>query len=193
MKNDLRFKSFKIEKFEKSDGGLTIEGYAAVFGNIDSYSDVINKGAFTKTLQERKDRIAFCSQHDITNPIGKILEIKEDDNGLWLQVKLSQAEQDIQCKIEEGILTEMSIGYREINCAPGTVDGKQVSFVNEVMLYEVSLVTIAANPMAVITGMKNEDLLKLKARIEALIQPEPDESTPKVKPLTKSEILNFLN
>ena len=209
MPHDLKFKSFKIENHKAgTDGSLIIKGYGAIFGNIDSYGDIINPGAFTKTLQERKDRIAFCEQHDIYNPIGKILDIKEDSTGLWLQVKISAAEQDIQTKIKEDILKEMSIGYRTINAMAGTVDGKDVTYLNEIMLYEISLVTIAANPLAVITDMKSEEkkeyvnteferlivmernpqkkfeLMKLKSEIEALLKEEPKKITlPKSEPL----------
>ncbi len=217
MPHDLKFKSFEIKSHKaEADGSLIIEGYGAIFGNVDSVNDVINPGAFTKTLQERADRIAFCLQHDIYNPIGKILDIKEDSIGLWLQVKLSAAEQDTQTKIREGILTEMSIGYRVINCLDGTVDGKSITYLNEVMLYEVSLVTIAANELAIITGMKSDEkkdfikseferliviernpqkkfeLMKLKAEIETLIKEEPKQITPpKIEPLTTAQILEY--
>ena len=50
MANELSFKNFTIGQVKEEAGGMTIEGYGAIFGNIDSYGDVINKGAFTKTL-----------------------------------------------------------------------------------------------------------------------------------------------
>ena len=110
MKN-LKFKNFDITETKADESGnLTISGYGAVFGNVDSYGDIIERGAFAKTLIERKDRIAFCYQHDIWNPIGKIESISEDEKGLKLTVKLSAAEEDIQTKVKEGILKEMSIG-----------------------------------------------------------------------------------
>jgi HK97 family phage prohead protease len=218
MKHNLKFKDFKIDSFKEETGGLTIEGYGAVFGNVDSYGDVIEPGAFAKTLTERKDRIAFCYQHDIWNPIGKILAISEDSKGLPLSVRLSDAEKDIQTKVREGILKEMSIGYRNINAREEIVEGRTVNHLTEIMLYEISLVTIAANPMALITGMKSEgqsdsdfineeiermiaiernpqkkyDLMKLKSYIEALIKEEPKEITPTDEPLTKDYFLNLL-
>ena len=217
MAHDLKFKNFKIDEVIEDEGGMTIEGWGAIFGNVDSYGDVINKGAFTKTLMERKDRIAFAYMHDIYNPIGKIQVIEEQEKGLWIEVKLSAAEKGIQTKVKEGILKELSIGYREINSTDAVVEEKPVRHLNEVMLYEVSLVTLAANPLAIVTGMKAEEkrdfvneeferliaiernpqkkfeLMKLKAQIEALIQQEPTEITPQIKPLTKIEILKILN
>jgi HK97 family phage prohead protease len=212
MKHNLQFKSFKIANVQEESGTMTIEGWGAVFGNIDSTNDVIVKGAFAKTLMERKDRIAFAYQHDIWNPIGKILDIKEDNTGLYVKVMLSAAEEDIQCKVKEGILKEMSIGYRAINSTSGVQDGQDVQYLNEIMLYEVSLVTIASNPLAVITRMKAEekadfidteferliaiernqakrfDLMKLKSQVEALINESQVETLKEEEPIIETVI-----
>ncbi len=157
MKN-LKFKNFEIlETKADESGNLTISGYGAVFGNVDSYGDIIERGAFAKTLVERAGRIAFCYQHDIWNPIGKIESITEDEKGLKLTVKLSAAEDDIQTKVKEGILKEMSIGYRTMNSKSEVRNGENVNVLTEIKLMEVSLVTVAANPLAVIESMKSEE------------------------------------
>lgn len=157
MKDTLQFKNFEILETKKEDDGrLTITGYGAYFNNVDSYGDVIVPGAFTKTLIERKGRIAFCYQHDIWNPVGKIEEIYEDDKGLKVVVKLSAANEDIQTKVKEGILKEMSIGYRTVNSRSEIQNGIEVNLLTEVKLIEISLVTVAANPLAVIETMKSD-------------------------------------
>jgi uncharacterized protein len=154
---NLRFKNFEIEETKADEkGGLTISGYGAHFDNVDSYGDIIEKGAFKNTLNERAGRIAFCYQHDIWNPIGKIQSIEEDTKGLKITVKLSEAEKDIQTKVKEGILNEMSIGYRTVNSKMETRNEQQVNILTEIKLIEVSLVTVAANPLAVIESMKSE-------------------------------------
>lgn len=153
----LKFKNFDIHTKKEDDAGnLIIEGYAAIFGNIDSYGDRIQKGAFEKTLIERKGRIPFCYQHDIWNPIGKPMEIKEDDKGLFVRAMISAAEDDIQTKIREEILKEMSIGYRTLNSTTAMQDGVPVNELTEVKLVEISIVTIAANPLATIESYKTE-------------------------------------
>jgi HK97 family phage prohead protease len=156
--DNLKFKNFEISEHKADgDGNLVITGYGAVFGNIDSYGDIIEKGAFIKTLSERMGRIAFCYQHDIWNPIGKIEPIDEDDTGLKLTVKVSAAEKDIQTKIKEGILKEMSIGYRTMESKSEVRDGDTVNLLTEIKLFEISLVTVAANPLAVVESMKGEE------------------------------------
>jgi len=174
---DLQFKNFKIEKSEKAEaGGLIISGYGAFFDNVDSYGDVIKKGAFADTLERRKGRIAFCYQHDIWNPIGKIQSIEEDEKGLKISVKLSEAEKDIATKIEEGILEEMSIGYRTLSEEKEVINEVEVNALTKIELFEISLVTIAANPLARIDGMKSEEKLDLIerefARLDAIIRNE---------------------
>lgn len=214
--DNLRFKNFEISETKADDsGGLEISGYGAFFDNVDSYDEIIRKGAFEKTLTERKDRIAFCYQHDIWNPIGKIKEIFEDKKGLKIKVKISDAEKDIQTKVKEGILKEMSIGYRTVSSNPETIDEKVVTVLTELKLIEVSLVTVAANPLAIIESMKadekidyvenefnrvlaivkneniNFEIQKLKSLVFSLppVAKQPDKS---MAQLSKDEILTAL-
>jgi HK97 family phage prohead protease len=156
MKKELKFLNIPFEVKSDSDKELIIEGHGAVKNNIDAGGDIILDGAFTKTLEQRKGRIAFCLQHDIRTPIGKILDISENGKGLLLKVRISDSEGDIKTKIREGILKELSIGYSVIEGKSGERDGKEVFFLTEVKLYEVSLVTIAMNELAMIEGMKSE-------------------------------------
>jgi HK97 family phage prohead protease len=153
MKN-LEYKNYEIKSVqEPNEGEMYIEGYGAVFGNIDSYKDIIEKGAFKKSISENKERIAFCYQHDIYEPIGKIEEIKEDEYGLWLKVRISDTADDVKTMIREGILKEMSVGFQTVK---STIDEQTyIRTITEVKLWEVSIVTIAANPLALIGSVKS--------------------------------------
>ena len=53
----LKFKNFEIlDHKADGSGNLVITGYGAVFGNVDSYGDVIEKGAFSEvTIKIEKD------------------------------------------------------------------------------------------------------------------------------------------
>lgn len=206
---DLKFRNYEIKSVTEENNEMFIEGYGAIFGNIDSYNDIIEKGAFSKTISENKGRVAFCYQHDIYTPIGKIEDINEDEIGLKIKVRISDSEDDIKVKIREGILKELSIGYSTIRSEYN--QETDIRTLKEVKLWEVSLVTIAANPMATITAMKSEeaatmieaefdrllaietnrnkkfDLLKLKSLVlskpleEAPIEEEPIEKKEEVK------------
>ncbi len=52
----------------------TVTGIFSVFGNIDSYSDVIFPGAMSKTMRERGDRILHLWQHDMEQPPIAVIE-----------------------------------------------------------------------------------------------------------------------
>ncbi len=165
MKNDVRYLNFKFEVKADSKDEMIIEGHGAIKNEIDSYKEVITDGAFTKTLLQRKGRIAFCLQHDIYNPVGKVMEIREDDKGLFVKVRISDSEEGVKTKIREKILKEMSIGYVTIDAKKGEKGGEDVLFLTEIKLYEVSLVTIAAMEHAMIEaikaeGQKNSDVIE---------------------------------
>jgi HK97 family phage prohead protease len=51
-----------------SINGRTVTGIFSVFGNMDSYADVIHNGAFSKTLSERAGRVLHLWQHDMDAP-----------------------------------------------------------------------------------------------------------------------------
>ena len=67
-------------------------GYGSVFGNVDSYGEVVMPGAFKKSLAEHrrnKTRPKMFWQHDSYSPIGSWLEMAEDDTGLLVTGRLN--------------------------------------------------------------------------------------------------------
>lgn len=131
-------------------------GYAAVFGNKDSGGDVIEKGAFSKTIREDFDRIKILSQHtDCELPIGKPLELREDDKGLFIRGKISDTAKgrDIQTLMKDGVLNELSIGYDAVEFNYDSEQGARR--LKEIKLWEVSIVTWAMNDQAKIDEVKS--------------------------------------
>ena len=169
MENKLEHKNIVISGFEvkEDDNGTIMEGYASTFNNLDSYNDTIIKGAFADTIKgENGERIAFCYQHKMNEPIGKIESLREDDKGLFVSVRISKSEDKIATKVKEGILSEMSIGYwaeiKEYNDETGIRTLKKIN------LHEISLVTRAADAFAKVTAIKAEDLDLKKMDYEEL-------------------------
>lgn len=146
------FKSFNFEVKATSDN--TFEGYASVFDNVDSYRDVVEKGAFNKTIQESK-RVKILWQHDPMYPIGKPLAMSEDSKGLHVKGKISETDlgKNALILMKDGVIDELSIGF---NTVKDEWDKKaNVRRIKEVKLWEFSLVTFAANEAATITGVKS--------------------------------------
>lgn len=169
---------FEIKSVDEETG--IIEGYGATFSDKpDSYNDIIDPGAFTKTLKEQKDSIVSLFNHNIMEPIG-LPELSQDKNGLWAKIHLVmevQKARDVLALARAGVIKRMSIGYDTVKS--DFIGG--VRHLKEIRLYDVSPVVFAANPEATIMSVKdvstlsNEDLTSLersaleemKKRVEA--------------------------
>lgn len=145
---------------KREDTHLFVEGYGAVFGNVDSYKDMIIAGAFDDFLATPdKERAKFCYNHDLSKVIGKIEMLKVDDKGLWFRAKLSNTTlgKDVAELLQDGALSEFSIGYRTIK---SNYKDDGVRMLTEVYLYEISVVPRAANPKAVVTDTERKEELQ---------------------------------
>ena len=79
---------FKMDTYNEEEG--VFSGYGAVFENIDSGGDIIEPGAFTKTLAEGWERVKILALHnDCWLPIGRPVELREDQNGLYISARVS--------------------------------------------------------------------------------------------------------
>lgn len=151
------YKTVPFELKQLDEAGFC--GYASTFG-LDEGGDIILPGAFKKTIAERAARIKICYQHDWRQPIGKPIEMHEDEHGLYVKAMISDTAlgRDVRTLMKDGVVTELSIGY---DTMPGKVSysdvgGQNVRVLSEVRLYEISPVTVAMNPGAVITDVKSE-------------------------------------
>jgi HK97 family phage prohead protease len=142
----------------KSEGThLYLEGYAAVYGNVDSYKDIIQVGAFDAFLAtEDVKRVKFCLNHNLNDVIGVVEELKSDERGLYFRAKLSNTTlgKDVAELIQDGALSEFSIGYKTEDSIYKD-DGVRV--LTKLYLYEFSVVSRAANPKAVLTDTERKD------------------------------------
>ena len=90
--------SFRTEEYDEESG--IFSGYAAVYGNIDSGGDIIEPGAFTKTIAEGWERVKILALHnDCWLPIGRPLELREDSNGLFIKAKISDTSMGRDIKV----------------------------------------------------------------------------------------------
>ncbi len=132
-------------------------GYASVFGVLDQHQDIVQKGAFSSTIQKRKGEIKLLWQHRQDEPIGVIDEIFEDKHGLYVRGRLLldlQRAREAYTLMKEGAIGGLSIGYSPLKYAYNDAGTRIIS---EVELWEVSLVTFPANTSAAITVVKSRD------------------------------------
>jgi HK97 family phage prohead protease len=144
-------------------------GYGAVFGNIDSYGDVIEKGAFKATLREWEDRgklPPMLLQHGGVGmnaedllPVGQWVSMEENARGLKVSGRLFALDtakaKYIYEGLKSGVLDGLSIGYRAKKYARGTKPEQPRRKLEEVDLVEVSIVTFPANGKARVSAVKS--------------------------------------
>ena len=134
----------------KADGSF--EGYGSVFGVVDTYGDVVERGAFQKSLATHRDEgsmPAMLWQHDPREPVGVWSGMKEDDHGLAVSGHLNldtQRGAEAHALLKQGALRGLSIGYKVPE--GGYERDGSVYRLKEIELWEVSLVTFPANRAA---------------------------------------------
>lgn len=133
-----------------ADGSF--EGLLSPYGNVDGGGDVVEPGAYTKTLKERGSKVPLLWQHKSDTPIGE-LTLDDRKDGLWckgqLLMELPEA-QKAYLLIKSRIVKGLSIGFSTIKDA--IANG--VRRLLELKLYEGSIVTFPMNEMAMITNVK---------------------------------------
>lgn len=160
----------EIKSIKADDGVMRFSGYGAVFGNVDSYGDVIQKGAFKDTLREAKRSGIFpamLSQHggwglsaDDMTPIGVWENLEEDEKGLKLDGILCDTQRGIEMyklmKMEpRPAISGLSIGYIAKEYVVGTKPDEPRRTLKKVELLEVSPVTFPANGKARVQSVKS--------------------------------------
>lgn len=153
-----KFSQFKIKSV--TDTGQ-IRGYLSVYGNKDLNGDIVESGAFTKTLQESGGQTILLVHHDRTRPVGTAT-LTDDEKGLLLDGQIATDLPDGEIAHKQalkGLLKGLSIGYRTVK--EMWDDSVKAFRLYEVKLFEASMVTIPANPLTVITSVKGQQLSSL--------------------------------
>jgi HK97 family phage prohead protease len=177
----MEFKSIELKETAIDMSARTIEGYAATW-DLDLANDIINKGAFTKTIDEsfKNGRVKMLWQHD--KPLGMPSEMFEDDRGLYVKGKISRTQLGDEALelMRDGVVDRMSIGFSIPQNKSGFTD-EGVRIISEVKLFEFSPVTFPANEGAHILAVKSlhEQLLICKSK--------------GINPKDKKEFVHMLN
>lgn len=157
----------EFKQIENKDGQFVeIEGLASTFGNLDRDGDIIVKGAFTKTLQNPDIKVKFLHQHRVELVLGVLDHMIETDEGLFVKGRMPKENsivKDLFPLLQMGAIGDFSIGFR-IKEADTTPDGNRT--ITEIELFEVSIVTMPANPKARITSVKSDEQIVSVSEVE---------------------------
>jgi HK97 family phage prohead protease len=146
-----KFKNIQGSAYEVDMQGRIVAGYAATW-TLDSVGDVIQKGAFAKTIKERQAQIKVMRNHQTL--IGKPLVMAEDDTGLYTESYIAETpagEETLQL-IKAGALNEMSIQFLVPQGKEQQKEG--ANHISEIKLLEYGPVDMPANEAAVLVGLK---------------------------------------
>src|SRR5699024_5907134 len=166
----LEFKNINAEVKDVDIASRTVSGYLSKFGNIDHHNDIMQKGAYAKSINERSNDIYFLYQHDWSKPLQKGFNVlKEDDNGLYFESEIVDTSYGLDAikLYDSGVLAQHSVGFETIKSNHSA--GKP-RVITEVKLWEGSAVTMAANPEAVFMGFKSLTLNEIKDQTTKILK-----------------------
>lgn len=157
--------AFKAETVAE-DGTFT--GYGSIFGNVDSYDEIVAPGAFKSslaTIKEAGEVLPMLWQHDPSKPIGGYTELAEDERGLKTVGFLLKDEvalaREAYALMKAKVVKGLSIGYYVR--ADSYDEKKGIRTLTEVDLREISVVTFPANAQAQVESVKSALAMMLKA------------------------------
>lgn len=133
-----------------------LSGYASTFHNWDRTKEKPVRGAFQKSLDEFMRDGFIALDHDWTRRIATIEDAHEDEKGLWVEAQFHSTPDAQQERVKtmerlnRGKSVSLSIGY-DLKKYEDVTDGR---LLKDISLYEVSLVSVPANPLALVTGAK---------------------------------------
>lgn len=166
MEGLLEYKNIAGSVKDVDSGKRIVTGYLSEFGSKDAHWDVIEKGAFVKTIAERKNDIFFLNQHDWRQPHGKFSVLTEDAKGLYFesnQLPNTSYSNDLIELYALGIVKEHSIGFQTIKYDIDKNTG--IRTLKELKLYEGSNVTLGANSNTPFTGFKSRTISEINDQV----------------------------
>lgn len=151
--DERKFVDLALSEVE-ADG--TFSGYASLFDAIDLGHDVVERGAFARSLKARGAAgIRMLYQHDPAEPIGRWTEIREDERGLFVRGRLAEGvarSREVLALMKSGALDGLSIGFRAVRARADTKSG--IRHIIEADLWEISVVTFPMQPGARVERVK---------------------------------------
>lgn len=148
----------------KADEAGKIAGFFSTYEQTpDSYGDIIMPGAFTKTIEKRKESghpFPLCFNHDFDKVIGACNTVEERERGPYIEADFlnTQLGQDVRKMVLSGAIYQFSFAYDVLGRRDPTDEEKKNGVTNvltELEVYEVSVVTVPANQNAQVTEIKS--------------------------------------
>ncbi|UOT02273.1 HK97 family phage prohead protease [Rhodococcus opacus] len=139
--------------------------YASIFGNVDSYGDVVQPGAFAKSIEawaKSGNTVPILYGHDAKNPhmnVGGVVTMEEDGRGLKIHGRLdldTDTGAQVYRLVKGRRLSQLSFAYDEVRTRPVKGDPRLGNYksLDELHVHEVSLVPVGANRATEVLAVK---------------------------------------
>lgn len=140
----------------------TVSGYFSAYGNVDSDNDIIEKGAYTKTINERAKEVFMLYNHNwdyLMDRGSRSLKLIDDNFGLGFEAKIADTNmgRDLIVYYEEGLVNEHSVGFQTTKAVN---DSNGTRIIKEIKLWEGSAVPLGANSSTPFNGFKSASTIK---------------------------------
>ena len=140
--NSSFIKSDSTPSTDGSTSFVTISGYAST-SDVDRQGDVVPPSVWAKGMENYLKNPIVLAYHDHSEPIGRMVEHKVDEKGLWIKAKISSAAKDVFNLIKDEVLTAFSIGFRIVDAEYNAA--QELFVIKELELHEISVVSVPAN------------------------------------------------
>lgn len=187
-KPDIQYRTSLDVRTTEDEAGF--DGHAASWWSVDSYGTAMAPGAFKKTITERREKIPVLWNHNYNAPVGKHLDLKEDDAGLYVNIGIADdgAEGTVLMKrLRYGVPLGLSFGFETIRSrkaeeadpldwsqAPEffkSPEGREyVRVIEEVRYWESSPVTFPANTDSTIDAIRSAHIEQQADYITTLLE-----------------------
>jgi HK97 family phage prohead protease len=177
--------AYEIVESKSGRKNYFMTGYVST-GEQDLYNDIVSENCMTnmveqlnnKTIKVDVDHEAYLDNTNII-PVGKIVEAKKDERGVWAKVQLnpySPKFKDVWGSVKSGFIDAFSITYKAIKTIPKVIAGVKARILDEVELLNIALTGNPVNQGCKMMNVFTKSLNEMEENKMA------DEEKPEAKP-----------
>lgn len=119
----------------------------------------------TKNIKLDVEHEAWREENPTIIPIGRIIEAKRDEKGIFVKAELNKANNrfnEVWNSIKEGFLDAFSIAYKTISSIHQTINGEKVRMLNKLDLLNVAITGNPVNPEAKMVNVFTKSLHEME-------------------------------
>ncbi len=120
---------------------IYISGYAST-NTPDRSDDVVPSSVWDKGMTNYLKNPIVLAYHDHDDPIGRMIEHKVDNKGLWVKARISAAAEVFNL-IKDNVLTAFSVSFRVLDAEYNAIT--ELFVIKELELIEISVVSVPCN------------------------------------------------